>query len=774
MSSTTGPVPRLTALVVAYVGVYVAFSLSSWGSPDTRALIDAVAVVLPGILATIAMALASKRSASDRRTGLAWRWLAVSSFLLTAGYALMAYYQAHAGAVPFPSLADVFLLAYYPCFLIGVLCFPSRAESRAGAIRLAVDATTILIGGASVVWFLVVGPTLTATSASGLAGAVSGAYPVGDLLQIFAMAYLLMRTLAPALRRPLALLVLANVVVTACDVVNGWSLLHVGSSPVAAVDIGFMVAWALFILGPVTYRGPDAGATQRGAVDEPGESRPLVSRARWLPYVAPAVVLGLLIHAQFGSPLYQRVGLTICAALVAVLVMLRQYLAQRDLFSAQRELSYRALHDSLTELPNRALVLDRAEQLLARAERELRPVAALHVDLDGFKHVNDTFGHAAGDELLKTVAARLSSIVRGSDTVGRLGGDAVLLLDSPNLDAGPQFVAERLLAVLRQPIELADASGRPICVTASLGIAIAASGTADELLRNADMELYRGKAAGKDRVVTFESSMQAAAADRLLLEMDLRDAIGAGQLFLLYQPTVDLQTETVTGVEALLRWRHPTRGVVPPDAFIGLAEDGGLIVPIGRWVLDEACRQAAAWHVSGRVIGMAVNVSTRQLDSGHIVDDVSAALAGSGLDPAALTLEITETALMRDPAATAEVLAALKGLGVRIAVDDFGTGYSSMAYLRQFPVDALKIDRSFISGGAATKESDALIHTLIQLGKALDLETVGEGIEETAQLRHLQCEQCDSGQGFLFARPMPPHAIERFLKDAMPSLVPAP
>jgi EAL domain-containing protein (putative c-di-GMP-specific phosphodiesterase class I) len=266
--------------------------------------------------------------------------------------------------------------------------------------------------------------------------------------------------------------------------------------------------------------------------------------------------------------------------------------------------------------------------------------------------------------------------------------------------------------------------------------------------------------------VVFESSMHTAAQDRLLLEMDLREAVDGDQLFLVYQPTFDLQTEAVRGVEALVRWRHPTRGIVTPDHFIGLAEDAGLIVPIGRWVLREACRQAAEWHATGRTIGMSVNVSGRQLDDDRIGEDVRRALADTGLDPAALTLEVTETALMRDPDATARRLHALKELGVRIAIDDFGTGYSSMAYLRQFPVDAMKIDRAFISDIAASKESAALVHTLVQLGKTLELETLGEGIEEPAQLRNLQHEQCDSGQGFLFARPLPPAEIERFLDDA--------
>jgi EAL domain-containing protein (putative c-di-GMP-specific phosphodiesterase class I) len=246
-------------------------------------------------------------------------------------------------------------------------------------------------------------------------------------------------------------------------------------------------------------------------------------------------------------------------------------------------------------------------------------------------------------------------------------------------------------------------------------------------------------------------------------------AVEAEQFTLVYQPTFDLRSRTVIGAEALIRWSHPERGVIGPDSFVPLAEETGLIVPIGRWVLAEACTQAAAWRRRGHTIGISVNVSGRQLEDTAFPGHVSAALADSGLDPAALTLEITETTLMRDAEAAKRMLAAVKTLGVRIAIDDFGTGYSSLAYLRQFPVDALKIDRSFISGIAASKESAALIHTLVQLGKTLDLETLGEGIEDQAQLQRLQREQCDQGQGFLLARPLEPEALERFLDAAAPS-----
>ncbi|HEV2973913.1 MAG TPA: EAL domain-containing protein [Solirubrobacteraceae bacterium] len=437
------------------------------------------------------------------------------------------------------------------------------------------------------------------------------------------------------------------------------------------------------------------------------------------------------------------------------------------------QLRHQALHDALTGLPNRVLALDRAQQMLARARRQQIPVAALYVDLDGFKHVNDTFGHAAGDELLRVVAARLRTVVREGDTAARLGGDEfVVLLEGSSLDAGPELVAERLLEVLGQPYDVSDKLGRQLSVTASVGIATGIRATADELLSDADLALYGAKESGRNRYVLFESSMQSTSRDRLTLEMDMAAALERRELFLLYQPTFDLRTENVTGVEALIRWRHPTRGIIPPLEFIPIAEESGLIIPIGRWVLQQACRQASIWHGQGHKIGMSVNVAARQLDDDELIEDVHDALQSSGLEPAALTLEITETTLMRDAEATAKRLVSLKQLGVRIAIDDFGTGYSSLAYLRQFPADALKIDRAFIDGIATSQAAVALINTLVQLGKTLNIETLAEGIEDQAQLETLQRERCDQGQGFLFSRPLDVDAVERFLDAAQPAAHP--
>ncbi len=444
-----------------------------------------------------------------------------------------------------------------------------------------------------------------------------------------------------------------------------------------------------------------------------------------------------------------------------------------ELASRQEELAFLATHDALTGLPNRTLIVDRVEQMLVRSRRHQAPVAALFVNLNNFKSVNETFGHGAGDELLKAVAARLDGVVRDVDVLGRLGGDQfVVVTEELSLMAGPELIAERLLEALEQPFKLAGGETR-LTVTASIGIAIGDRSTAEELLHDADIAMYRAEWDGKNRYVVFESEMQDAIQTRMALEMDLRDAIENDEFFLVYQPTFDLRDMSPTGVEALIRWKHPTRGVVAPNDFIPLLEETGLICQIGKWVLEEACRQGAAWREAGHSIGMAVNVSGRQLDTDELLTDIEDALSESGLAPSALTLEITETTLMRNAEETAHRLTAIKALGVRIAIDDFGTGYSSLAHLQRFPVDALKIDRSFIARLTDNPEGETLIHTLVQLGKALSIETLAEGIEHQRELSFLQDEQCDLGQGFLYARPLDVADTEAFLRNWAESSTPA-
>ena len=438
----------------------------------------------------------------------------------------------------------------------------------------------------------------------------------------------------------------------------------------------------------------------------------------------------------------------------------------RELSQKNRQLSELALHDTLTGLPNRALVLDRAAQMLARAARQPDIVAgALFVDVDGFKRVNDELGHAAGDQLLRTVGQRLQSTVRNQDTVGRLGGDEFIVLAECTIqDTTLVQLAERLTENLREPVKLDD--GRQIfSVTASIGVACGQYDTPDALLRDADLALYAAKAAGKDRYTLFDTSMRAGEEGRIQLEADLDKALTHEQLFLLYQPIFDLSSHEIVGAEALIRWRHPTRGVIGPEDFIPLAEENGQIAPIGQWVLDQACRQATAWAAEDHAIAIAVNVSAYQLGRKGFAQDVQHALDSSGVEPSSITLEITETTLMRDVPAACERLQELKALGIRLAIDDFGTGYASLSYLQRMPVDTLKIDQSFIAALADGRQGHDLLQAILGIARSLSLSVIAEGIEQHSQLSTLEQLGCQMAQGFLLGNPLPAQDLNALLAD---------
>ncbi len=439
---------------------------------------------------------------------------------------------------------------------------------------------------------------------------------------------------------------------------------------------------------------------------------------------------------------------------------------------AEEDLAHQAFHDSLTGLPNRALFDDRVTQALHRAARSGIEPAVLYVDLDGFKTVNDTLGHPAGDQLLREVADRLRWATRTGDTVSRLGGDEFAILvergHDPAEDAAA--MAHRLLEALAVPVPI---DGEPVRVSGSVGIALGdGQATAASLLRDADIAMYRSKQAGKSCATVFQPHMRSAVLERMRLQTDLVDALAAEQFRLVYQPVVALSDGRVVGFEALLRWDHPTLGAVPPGTFVPIAEDSGLIEPIGRWVLGEAARTAAGWqraHPSPVPLTMAVNVSARQISSGLLTDQVVAVLAETGVDPSSLLLEITETVLVEDPERAAECLRQLHARGVRLAIDDFGTGWSSLSYLRQFEVDVLKIDRSFIASITDPDEAPDIVHGLVELGRTLGLEIIAEGVETELQRDRLRAERCDLVQGYLFSRPLERADADALLRQQQPA-----
>ena len=435
----------------------------------------------------------------------------------------------------------------------------------------------------------------------------------------------------------------------------------------------------------------------------------------------------------------------------------------------EAEVRHRALHDPLTGLPNRALALDRLEGALARRRRDGRAVAVLLADLDQFKLVNDSLGHAAGDDLLIALAPRLHDAVRPSDTVARLGGDEFLVV-CEQLDGAHEAirVAERVAQAINQPIVL---SAGEHFITASIGIAVAESADAlpEDLLRDADAAMYRAKERGRGRYELFDDVLRKRVLLRLRTENELRRALEHGELRVVYQPVVELATGSLTAVEALVRWQHPQRGLLDPVDFIPVAEDSGLIGALGDWVLTTACRDGATWQdrfPRAEPLLVCVNASARQLANAAFPARVADAMSRYGLAPGSLALEITESVLMEEAHAPVTVLASLREYGLRLMLDDFGTGYSSLAYLKRFPLDVLKIDRSFIAGLGRDEEDSAIVAAIIQMARTLGLTVVAEGVERPEQLERLRELDCDRVQGRLIAEPMPAADVERLMASA--------
>jgi diguanylate cyclase (GGDEF)-like protein/PAS domain S-box-containing protein len=427
----------------------------------------------------------------------------------------------------------------------------------------------------------------------------------------------------------------------------------------------------------------------------------------------------------------------------------------------EEELVQQALHDSLTGLPNRALLTDRLIHGLAGSRRRGTQVGVIFLDVDHFKVVNDSLGHTSGDDLLRLAAERIAGAIRPGDTVARFGGDEfVVVCDDVNLLETEQ-IAERILEVLSRPCLI---GGQDVNVTASLGIAIAdEAATPESLLRDSDAAMYRAKERGRGRIEVFDEAVRSKAAQRLATESALRRALEREEFTLHYQPIVDLSTGAMVGTEALLRWRHPDRGLVSPAEFIPIAEDTGLIVPIGAWVLETACRQLVEWQRTAHALTMSVNVSVRQMLAPEVARLVEDVLQRTGVSPKDLCLELTESVFMEDVEYFERTLASLKRLGVRLAIDDFGTGYSSLSYLKRFPVDAVKVDRSFIDGLGTEPNDSALVAAIVAMAAALGLEVTAEGVETEQQLSILKGLQCERAQGFYLARPMPAADMARFV-----------
>ncbi len=841
-------------------------------------LLLALALELQLVLAAVAWR-ASTAATLTRRRRLGWRLFALACFVYWVGNLFYFYFTVVLKVPAFPSIADAGYLAFYPLVFAALLCFSQRLESRVDRVQFWIDAATVMVGSATLVWYFLLQPLAQASYSSGLEQALTLAYPLGDTLLLFGVGVLLLRHRRGEFRTPLAWLVLGMVLHFIADISFAYQTLQGNYEPGGINGALYNSAYFLMLIGAYL----EFALVPRESARAEGERS--ARSFSPLPYVVVGLAYALLLivsRPQWNTPLG---GLIVAAVLLTGLVIVRQVLAVQEnarlraeqatratesRFSSmvrnssdvisllgpdnafqfvsassehvygyapaallktsmlalihpqdqshaadflhdalsrrasstastewrllhrdgrwrnvetivtnlsddpavgglvlnsrdvterkllEQQLRHLAFHDPLTQLANRTLFRVHVEHALMRASRNGQVVSVLFLDLDNFKVVNDSIGHAEGDSLLKETAARLIACSRPHDTVARLGGDEfALLIDDPLGQDDVIIIAERIAAALAAPVSLA---GREVKVTASIGIAQGKGSDADALLRNADVAMYAVKNHGKRGYALFESRMHAAVLERVDLEADFAKALERQEFRLLYQPIIELETGACVGVEALVRWHHPQRGVVPPAVFIPLAEENGeLIVRLGRWILVEAARQGKIWqdrNPAGLPFHIDVNISVRQLQFSDLVKDVASALEASRFDPRRLVLEITESALMQRTDQMLRTLNELKDAGVQLAIDDFGMGYSSLSYLHRFPVDILKIDKSFIDRIGEDADGGRLSQAIIALGDTLHMETIAEGVEHPRQAAELARLGCRYAQGYLFSKPI--------------------
>jgi diguanylate cyclase (GGDEF)-like protein len=738
------------ALVALAVGTaaYLGFLVAAPGSPRTVTVINDLAqTIVPLLVAAPALIAAGRRSSGRLRT--AWYLLAAASVSWGLGQAVWSWFEvALDEPVPYPGFADVGYLAAVPFLLGGVLVFPSPSLRSIGRARAVLDGLIITAAMVFASYGTFLGVVYNTSGGELLERTIAVTYPVADVVTVAVVVAVLVRR-SQRLSGPLPLVAAGVVSLAVADSVFAYLTAKgtYGNDPVS--DLGWPLGFALLALA--------ACIPMETPAEEAARPLPQTAFSIAMPYLPMIPGVAIFIgRSATGAGIGPFLG--VVGAIIAVLLVARQIvtvLENRELYhhlevtvaelrQREGELEFQAFHDPLTQLANRALFRDRLDHALQQRRDE--PVSVLFVDLDDFKTVNDSLGHDAGDRLLASVGERLRACVRVGDTVARIGGDefAILIEGDRAATEGP-LLAQRVLAALDVPFAV---SGRDLRISASLGLATGEYETGAGVLQDADLAMYAAKANGKARVELFEHRMRTTAVDRLELVADVQAAVEAGEMVVHLQPIVDLSTLEVEGHEALVRWQHPQRGLLGPEAFVPLAEETGAIVPMGWWVLERACEQAAGWP-TGRI---AVNLAARQVLDPAAVTTVAAILARTGIDPRRVVLEITESVLL-DADAIGHRLNELRALGVLLAIDDFGTGYSSLSYLTRLPVDIVKIDRSFVERLGGPPGDEMLVRAVVQLARSLGLRSVGEGVETASQLERLRSFGCDAAQGYLFGRP---------------------
>ncbi|MEV4350055.1 EAL domain-containing protein [Actinoplanes sp. NPDC049596] len=728
----------------ALLGVIFVQYVTGWGSDFQARLVNDL-VYMPVTLLTALLGLQVVRKGNlERRERRAWIMLeaAFGGQLLAHTASLVQYYVPALSG--YPALSDYVYLVAILCMVAGLLMLPD-IRGRAERVKLVIDSSIVVAGACMALWYLEIGPLLRTPGADPVVIAFSTAVPVLDLLLVFALIVLLLRRPAAGaavglLGGSMALKVVADSTYTIAYVQFG-VFFRPGTWP--------YLLWAAGTF--LTLLAVHRRLKQDGPVADGRQSR---GRLTWLPYVGVVLAYGLLAFVARGESLYPLGGMIVGSVVLTSLVIARQMFAQRE----NRRL---AVTDSLTGLANRALIAERLAELTGQPLREGRHDAVLLIDLDRFKPINDAYGHEAGDAVLKAVATALRTVVRSGDTAGRLGGDefAVVLRGVPSR-AAVEGVAQRLVDALRTPVIFGELV---LAVETSIGVAFRDETTTDaeRLIGHADIAMYAAKRSGRGHFRVYTPELDTRARDA-----ELRRAVENDEFVVHFQPVVDLTGGDRMAVEALVRWNHPTRGLLMPGAFIELAEETGAVVPIGEWVLRDACRQAAGWQADdpyGEAVWLSVNLSARQVTQTDLVETIRGILEETGFPADRLVLELTESVVLQPDEQTVARLSALREMGIGISVDDFGTGFAAISYLRTLPVSILKIDRSFVTGIDTDPDAYAVAEAVVRLAQAFRLHVVAEGIETAEQARCLVEMGCGYGQGYHFARPMAGPAMAEML-----------
>jgi diguanylate cyclase (GGDEF)-like protein/PAS domain S-box-containing protein len=882
-----GQIGAASLIAAVYGLAYLVFERTGLGAQGLRDLVGNVAFMPLNLAVVVLNALAARSPVLDEGVRRALRLFSLAALTVLIGNCISVWYLVVLDVKPPVTWADLFYLTDLFLILAAFLCFPLSRRISVERLKLALDATMVLIGAGVLIWYFAIRPA-TASDGDGLViTMLAFAYPLADVLVLLTIATVLLRGPLDGNRIAFGAVVGGTITAIVADLAFGIIMVETGERGAAWTDAMYLLAYLLLIASADLYRRHPVPRTWTARDQEP-RLQPLSP----LPYVAAMAVYVLLLVAAVNPWTDPVSGLAVGSVLATLVLMTRQFVAvrqnvrllaetavranearfrslvqnssdviivadrdgtvryvspsafrvlrvdpsrlverpltelldpedrdraesffrdavmaggisapvewrflqpdgaslhaevvstnllgdpmvggivlnTRDVSDRKRfeeQLRHQAFHDPLTGLANRALFRDRVDHALKLARRQRQCITVLFLDLDDFKKVNDSFGHAEGDRLLVAAAERFRSCARAGDTVARLGGDEfAILIEEATGQEEQDILTGRLMDAMAQPFML---SGKEVSVTVSVGIASASAGdNVSDVLRNADVAMYTAKRAGKGRFESYRKQMTSDAARRVELERGLRHAIERHELVLYYQPIVELASGHVRGLEALVRWDHPQYGLLTPHQFVPLAEETGLITRIGGWVLLEACRETARWRREqpGRELTVHVNLSARELVERDVVQDVRAALAETRLDPSALVLEITEHVLMQQSAAVLDRLTALKILGVRLAIDDFGTGYSSLAYLQRFPIDILKIAKPFIEELGSGVDKAALARAIIGLGETLKLQTIAEGVERQEQVALLLEMGCLMGQGYQFAPPVAAVRMEEML-----------